>query len=100
MYTNKTGAPICVDSEGNVVDCNSPQAAFVAVGQGSSITAEDMKRYKGLPAGDDNAPAEDGDPGDEQVETPQPTTPESKAIVAAPADKMERGADAKGAPKK
>jgi hypothetical protein len=58
MFTNKTGAQICVDAEGNVVACDDPASVAVAVGAGGKLTAEEAAKYKGLPEGDDNAPAD------------------------------------------
>jgi hypothetical protein len=108
MFTNKTGAQICVDAEGNVVACDDPASVAVAVGAGGKLTAEEAAKYKGLPEGDDNAPAEaeDTDPGDEAAEgAPSPATgaetdPPQKAVVAAPADKMERAPATKAEAKK
>ena len=94
MYTNKTGAPICADKDGNVVPCDSPEAATVAVGAGSTLDAEAAKQFKGLPKGDDNTPAEEEQP---EVEAAQPTTPESKAEAAPPEHKMETGKAIKAA---
>ena len=96
MYTNKTGAPICADAEGNIVPCDSPSVAVVAVGVGSQISAEDAKRFKGLPTGDDNAPAE-ADAASEQP--PKEAEAEAKAEAAPPANKMEKGAATKEAGK-
>ena len=107
MYTNKTGAPLCADKDGNIVPCDSPEAATVAVGAGSQISAEDAKQYKGLPKGDENVPAEAEDtaPAEaaeaaEDKATPKPDTDPAeqpappaggKAVEAAPANKMELG---------
>jgi hypothetical protein len=122
MFTNKTGAQICVDAEGNVVACDDPASVAVAVGAGGKLTAEEAAKYKGLPEGDDNAPAEaeDTDPGDESAASgetaaegaPSPTTgapkeglevvrdePPAKQIGSAPADKMERAPATKEAKK-
>lgn len=99
MYTNKTGEALCADKDGNIVPCDDPRSAFVVVGEGSQISAEEARKYKGLPTGDDNDPPEepdgrteepdDGDPGDQQP-APAPA-PEAKAEEAPPANKMEFG---------
>lgn len=65
---------LCLSADGKVVDCDSPQAASVLVGEGGTLSDEDAKKYGLVAAAAKKVQAE-------------PEAPEQKAVEAAPENK-------------